>query len=366
MRLRFSLIFLFGFLSICPTLQCQTLYWIDGTDLVQWDLASATPIVLPTQSPPVTLSVDGEAEKVFYFREPFSLMSANLDGTGAASITSYPFGFEALAANRSDQRLYWINAFNGQLVSIGYDGSNPQALGGMFGISGIGIDTAAQKLYFTNSQVGSISRRNFDGTGEEIILPGGLSGPRDCCYDEATGKIYWLTTAGATQRCDDDGSNLETIIQPALAPGVTHLVVDSVGQSLYLSSSNGLVYRAGLDGSNVEEIYLSGTNITELAILSSTNTAIQFLRGDANDDGGFDIGDPIWILTLLFTPGSPSLACTDSGDINDDGSINIADSIFALSSLFTPSAPPPAAPYPDCGEDPSADALDCTATTNCP
>jgi len=37
-----------------------------------------------------------------------------------------------------------------------------------------------------------------------------------------------------------------------------------------------------------------------------------------------------------------------------------------LSALFIPSAPPPAAPYPDCGEDPSADALDCTATTNCP
>lgn len=366
MRCGLLLLLLLGLLSLCSTAQCQTLYWIDGSDLVRYDATTATTTVLPTSTAPLTLSVDEVAARIFYFRVPFSLVSADLDGTNETAITTYPFGFEALAANPADQRLYWINAFNGQLVSIGYDGSNPQAVGGMFNTSGIGIDTVAQKLYFTNSQTGSITRRNFDGTGNEVIVAGGLSAPRDCCYDEVAGKIYWLTSAGATQRCDDDGTNIETIIPSAFTPGVTHLVVDGIGEFIYLSTSAGLVCRAGLDGSGLIEMYDSGTNVTELAIIPPTIVVPQFVRGDVNDDGNFDIGDPIGILTILFIFGSDPLACEDAGDVNDDGQVNIADAIFALGSLFVAGAPAPPDPFPDCGEDPTDDPLDCTASVSCP
>ena len=112
-------------------------------------------------------------------------------------------------------------------------------------------------------------------------------------------------------------------------------------------------------------MYDSGDNVTELAIIPPTIVIPQFIRGDANDDGGFDIGDPIGILTILFISGSDPLACQDAGDVNDDGQINIADAIFALGSLFG-SGPLPPAPHPDCGEDPTDDALDCAASVSCP
>ncbi|MAW77942.1 MAG: hypothetical protein CMJ95_11240 [Planctomycetes bacterium] len=366
MRWALLSLLLIGFLSLCPAAESQTLYWIDGSDLVRYDATTATTTVLPTASAPLTLSVDESVGKIFYFRVPFALTSADLDGTNAAQVTTYPFGFEALAANPADQRLYWINAFNGQLLSIGYDGSNPQVVGGMFNTSGIGIDTVGEKLYLTNSQTGSITRRNFDGTGNEVIVAGGLGGPRDCCYDEVAGKIYWLTSSGATQRCDNDGSNIETIIPSALAPGVTHLVVDEIVGFIYLSTSAGFICRAELDGSNLIELYVDGTNISEIGIIPGTSSGPQFIRGDSNDDGGFDIADPIGVLSELFIYGTEPLPCKDAGDTNDDGLINIADAIFALSSLFVSGSLAPPLPFPDCGEDPTDDALDCAESSNCP
>ncbi|MCA8961147.1 MAG: DUF1800 family protein [Planctomycetes bacterium] len=94
-----------------------------------------------------------------------------------------------------------------------------------------------------------------------------------------------------------------------------------------------------------------------------------FMRGDANVDGAFDIGDVIRILDYLFPPPlSPSLAtltCHDAADTNDDDMLDIGDAIYALSSLFSGGAPPPA-PYGQCGEDPTnPDTLSCNAYPPC-
>ncbi|MCA8961236.1 MAG: hypothetical protein KDC38_12015, partial [Planctomycetes bacterium] len=89
-----------------------------------------------------------------------------------------------------------------------------------------------------------------------------------------------------------------------------------------------------------------------------------FTRGDANDDGGFDISDAVYALSYLFS-GGPALACDDSGDVNDDGAIDISDPVYALGTLFT-GGPPPPAPYPGCGIDPTMDGLTCDSFSNCP
>ncbi|MCP3693498.1 MAG: hypothetical protein GY917_14960 [Planctomycetaceae bacterium] len=75
-----------------------------------------------------------------------------------------------------------------------------------------------------------------------------------------------------------------------------------------------------------------------------------FQRGDANTDGGFDIGDPITTLGFLFTGGS--VTCQIALDANDDGGADIGDAIYMLGNLFTGGAPPPA-PFGVCGPDPT-------------
>ena len=81
-----------------------------------------------------------------------------------------------------------------------------------------------------------------------------------------------------------------------------------------------------------------------------------FRRGDCNQDGGVDIGDPITLLAFLFTGGAGDclLAC----DANDDNGADIGDPIFLLGFLFTAGAAP-GAPFTSCGADPTPGGLPC-------
>ena len=105
-----------------------------------------------------------------------------------------------------------------------------------------------------------------------------------------------------------------------------------------------------------------------LLIDDGTSAAEVFDRGDCNDDGGFNIADPIALLGFLFPSGVPvPPGCDDACDANDDGSLNIADAIAMLGNLF-PSGAQLVIPEPhgNCGEDPTADSLDCETIATCP
>ena len=110
---------------------------------------------------------------------------------------------------------------------------------------------------------------------------------------------------------------------------------------------------------------IGGENLPDFAI---SNIYWQFdpvfKRGDANGDGGFDIGDAIFLLAALFSGGDPC-ACDDACDANDDGSTNIADAIYMLTNLFSGGAAPPAPGPNSCGIDPTSDALDCDEYSGC-
>ncbi|HIN81081.1 MAG TPA: hypothetical protein EYN00_08395 [Planctomycetes bacterium] len=86
-------------------------------------------------------------------------------------------------------------------------------------------------------------------------------------------------------------------------------------------------------------------------------TSPQMARGDCNNDSGFNIADVVYLLANLFSGGEDP-SCDDACDGNDDGSLNIADAVYSLTALFNGGASPPP-PFPDCGIDPTDDALDC-------
>ena len=71
-----------------------------------------------------------------------------------------------------------------------------------------------------------------------------------------------------------------------------------------------------------------------------------------------DLSDAIGSLEYLFL-GAPN-SCPDALDANDDGAVDIADPIGILLFLYA-GGQPPAAPYPETGEDPTGDELGCSA-----
>ncbi len=88
----------------------------------------------------------------------------------------------------------------------------------------------------------------------------------------------------------------------------------------------------------------------------------RFLRGDANADGGRNVGDAIAILSHLFARGT--LACRSAADANDDGKLDLADAVRLLSYLFAGNAPPPP-PFDACAADPTTDTLACERFAPC-
>ena len=95
-----------------------------------------------------------------------------------------------------------------------------------------------------------------------------------------------------------------------------------------------------------------------------TVEACLFRRGDANDDGKFDLADIVFTLDYLFGSGSP-LACQDAADADDDGRLNLTDAVFSLNHLVRGGSSLPTPGSDSCGSDPTHDKfVDCGAA--CP
>jgi len=82
-----------------------------------------------------------------------------------------------------------------------------------------------------------------------------------------------------------------------------------------------------------------------------------FIRGDVNHNHLLNITDVILILRYLFS--TEVLKCLDPADVDDTGMIDLSD-VIALAEYLFDTGIPPAVPFPNPGQDPTADFLgDC-------
>ncbi|MBN1421082.1 MAG: VCBS repeat-containing protein [Planctomycetes bacterium] len=117
------------------------------------------------------------------------------------------------------------------------------------------------------------------------------------------------------------------------------------------------VHTADLNSDGWADIVLGDVIHNTITVLLNDGR-LTFLRGDANGDGQLDLGDAISILNYLFVPGSGPVACEDALDTNDDGHLDLGDAVRLLNYLFA-QGPAPLPPFPEKGNDPTADALRC-------
>ncbi len=96
---------------------------------------------------------------------------------------------------------------------------------------------------------------------------------------------------------------------------------------------------------------------------SPSAAAASFVRGDANADGAVDLADAVTVLFRVFLGGAEP-PCLDAADADDSGSLDITDPITVLSYLFIEGRSPKS-PFPECGLDPTADALGCASFPPC-
>jgi hypothetical protein len=103
---------------------------------------------------------------------------------------------------------------------------------------------------------------------------------------------------------------------------------------------------------------LTFPRIDALAAVEAVRARQFFVRADCNGDGRVDIADAVFLLLGLFGGRGESLSCRGACDGDDNGELNISDAVFILGALFL-GEPMPPPPFPDCGVDPTPDALGC-------
>ncbi|MGB8657082.1 MAG: dockerin type I domain-containing protein [Candidatus Zixiibacteriota bacterium] len=85
----------------------------------------------------------------------------------------------------------------------------------------------------------------------------------------------------------------------------------------------------------------------------------EFIRGDVDANGVVNAAD----VSRCFA--GPPFLCDDAADVNDDGVWNTLDCEY-LNNFLAGIGPPPPPPFPQCGPDPTPDALGCAHFSPCP
>ena len=164
----------------------------------------------------------------------------------------------------------------------------------------------------------------------------------------------------------DDGAFLSAVFTiqgiPTLIPPGT---VTPIGQVNYVavgaSGAQTPIFSCNLISPPTNSYVVINTVQSEVSIEGELIVTSPFRRGDVNDDGAFDLADPIALGNYLFAGGDDSV-CPRAGDANLDGVRDLADMVTLLQGLFGDGNP---SSFGECTLD-LASPLPCDSTGTCP
>jgi hypothetical protein len=157
-------------------------------------------------------------------------------------------------------------------------------------------------------------------------------------YDRRTGHL-WVGAGGEDRK----------IYRIDLGTDTPQVIVSEVVARGFAFGEDGAVYFSSIEDGSVYRLRDGGPTI-------------PFYRGDVNQDGWFNISDPVLTTRYIFV--GRAIGCEKAADVNDDGRVFPEDAIYSLRYLFT-SGPPPVVPFESCGQDPTPDELTCETFPRC-
>ena len=202
----------------------------------------------------------------------------------------------------------------------------------------------------TEIELGDYLETINDGDGPDFfattVLPNGftvgcvynLLGGAECSYEVPKEAVeVTVMTVAAALIGDEDGATADMIWVDTLGtPPVVNSLVPAVVEAM-VEFQDGVI------------------NLVPLV-------AVEWSRGDCNDDGVVNIADGVWTLNALFQGGDLG-DCLAACDMNSDGSADMVDAIYCFNYRFL-DGPEPGAPFPACGT--TGDEDDCEAHSSCP
>jgi hypothetical protein len=79
---------------------------------------------------------------------------------------------------------------------------------------------------------------------------------------------------------------------------------------------------------------------------TDTATTLVFIQpGDADNSGAVDISDVVYLITYIFSGGSPPIPVAVAGDADCSGAVDISDVVFLIAYIFSGGSRPPCSPF---------------------
>ena len=259
-----------------------------------------------------------------------TINSANLDGTGVATVTSIQSVPVGIAVDTAGSKLYWTNA-RGRIQSASLNGSGIQNV--MQNLSApTDIVVSNGFIYWTE---GGNSVRRVNIRGQKIAIDVAVNLGTVGGLAVGGGKVYWTeqtsASAGTVNGANLNGTNFETLATLQAAPmGIS---VDTAGSKLYWTNARGRVQSANLNGSMIKTVVEGLISPSKLAI-GGSNTETEAMtrqptakkdnaKYDVNGDGAVDNTDASLVAAAMNTSNTKY-------DVNGDGTVNFLDLLLVF------------------------------------
>ena len=230
--------------------------WVDGGTLYALVGADVKEEFVQGVHNAMNITVDTSGGKIYWTAQTGessgTINAANLDGTGATTLTSIlsvPIG---IAVDTAGSKLYWTNS-RGRIQRANLDGSGIQNV--LQNLSGSPMDLVLSggTAYWTQGD-GSVRFVNLSGQKVVHDISTGSDTPGSLAI--ANGKVYWTEMAaaggGTINSANLDGTGVTELASILAAP--SGIAVDTARSKLYWTNSRGRIQSANLDGSGIKNV----------------------------------------------------------------------------------------------------------------
>ena len=276
-----------------------------------------------------------------------TINSANLDGSNAIelkSIKAVPMG---ITVDTDAEKLYWTNS-RGRIQSADLDGS---------GIENVLLDLTDPKdiavargnVYWTQydatESAGAVGIVNPTAQGAPRYISTGSDMPESLVI--GGNKVYWTemtgTSSGTINSANLSGNNDTQLASIRAVP--MGIAVDNARSKLFWTNSRGRIQSADLNGKKIQNVVdglgmpgdmvLSNSIAAPAAAPTPSPTASKS-KYDINRDGTVDSTDA-GLIVLAISTGDTN----DRLDVNGDGKVNFSDYVLVTENFTEDAAAAP-------------------------